>query len=392
VAAVFVPVVLLIALFTFLLWHFAGGASISAALLPTIAVLVIACPCAMGLATPTAIMVGTGRGAEMGILIKDGAALEQAGKIDIVLLDKTGTITQGLPSVTDVFTVIKKEEEELLRIAASSESLSEHPVGKAITRYASDRNVQLYSVSGVQAHAGKGISATLPVGNSVVGSMEWMQELEILISDDMRKMQEELEEEGKSVLYVALDHHAIGFLAVADTIAPHSHEALQMLHELGLQVVMVTGDNRRTAESIARSVGIDDVAARVLPEGKAELVKKFQESGHMVAMAGDGINDSPALVQADLGIAIGTGTDIAKEAAEITLLGSDLRGVPNAIKLSRAALRTIRVNLFWAFFYNVVGIPLAASGRLDPMFAAAAMAFSSVSVVTNSLRLKKLRI
>jgi P-type Cu+ transporter len=390
VAAVFVPVVLLIALGTFLIWKLVFGASLTAAILPTVAVLVIACPCAMGLATPTAIMVGTGRGAELGILIKDGAALERAGALTTVLLDKTGTITLGEPSVTDILPLGKEmEADELLRMAASAEALSEHPIATAVVKAAREKGLDLEPARDFEAVAGHGIKATVAGKSLLVGNERLMGEDGIPLDERTIDCLRSLEEAGKTALLIAVDRHTEGIIAVADQTAPRSAEAVRQLHGMGLETVMVTGDNRRTAEAVAREVGIREVAAQVLPGEKAGLVEKFQKTGAVAAMVGDGINDAPALAQADLGIAIGSGTDIAIEAADVTLLRADLRGVPQAIALSRATLRTIRQNLFWAFFYNVIGIPLAAMGRLDPMLAAAAMAFSSVSVVTNSLRLKR---
>jgi Cu+-exporting ATPase len=400
VAAVFVPAVLLVALSTFLVWHFALGAPLTQAILPTVAVLVIACPCAMGLATPTAIMVGTGRGAEMGILIKDGAALERAGALTTVLLDKTGTITRGEPALTDVTGVGRRALgvgsdqpdgwDALLSLAASVESGSEHPIGAAIVRAAKEKGLPLSAARDFEALSGQGVRATVDGQLVLIGTARLMAERGIPLNGAEADLAR-LEGEGKTALVAAVDGQAAGLLAVADTVAPHSAEAVAQLAAMGMEVVMVTGDNRRTAEAIARSVGIENAAAQVLPGDKAGLVEKFQQGGSVVAMVGDGINDAPALAQADLGIAIGSGTDIAIEAADITLLRADLRGVPQAIALSRATLRTIRQNLFWAFIYNIIGIPLAAMGRLEPMLAAAAMAFSSVSVVTNSLRLRRFR-
>jgi Cu+-exporting ATPase len=389
VAGVFVPIVLVIAIGTFLVWKFALGATVAQSMLPMVAVLVIACPCAMGLATPTAIMVGTGRGAELGILIKDGTTLEQAGAITTVLLDKTGTLTRGEPSVTDCIPFEGFSREEFLSLAASAEHGSEHPVGKAVVREAKKAGVELKPATGFEAVAGLGVRAQSDGQGILIGTERLFEKEGIPIDEPTTKTVQELETAGKTVLLVALENKIVGAIAVADTVAIHSREAVRQLTEMGLEAVMVTGDNPRTAEAIAAEVGIKNVAAQVLPGDKATLVEKFQSTGSVVAMVGDGINDAPALAQADLGIAMGSGTDIAIEAADITLLRADLRGVPQAIKLSRATLRTIKQNLFWAFIYNLIGIPLAAMGRLDPMFAAAAMALSSVSVVSNSLRLRR---
>jgi Cu+-exporting ATPase len=394
VAAVFVPIVLLISLGTFLVWKLVLGAPLTDALMPVVAVLVIACPCALGLATPTAIMAGTGRGAELGILIKDGAALEHAGALSAVLLDKTGTITRGEPQVTDVVPLNGLSDGELLRIAAAAESGSEHPIGEAIVRAARERAPEVSAplpVRHFEALSGQGVFAEVGERRVLIGTPRLMEERRIALSAQAQAALEDLEAAGKTAMAVAVENEAAGLIAVADTVAPNSREAVRQLQALGLRVVMVTGDNRRTAEAIAREVGIETVEAQVLPGEKAALVARYQREGHRVAMVGDGINDAPALAQADLGIAIGSGTDIAIETAGVTLLRSDLRGVPQAIALARATLRTIRQNLFWAFLYNVVMIPMAAAGRLDPMLAAAAMALSSVSVVSNSLRLKRFR-
>lgn len=389
VAAVFVPIVLLIAVGTFLVWYLLLGVPFVEAIMPSIAVLVIACPCAMGLATPTAIMVGTGRGAELGILIKDGVALERAGALTTVLLDKTGTLTLGEPRVTDVVPLNGAQEEAVLAFAAAAEAGSEHPIGEAIVRAAREKSLVLPPAEQFQSLPGLGIAAVIAGQPGLIGNQSLLRERGIPLDGHVESTLKRLEGEGKSALLVAADGQARGVIAVADLVAPHSREAVEMLKAMRLEPVMVTGDNRQTAEAIAREVGIEAVEAQVLPADKAALVEKYQRLGRVVAMVGDGINDAPALAQADLGIAIGSGTDIAMEAADITLLRADLRGVPQAIALARATLRTIRQNLFWAFIYNIVGIPLAAMGRLDPMFAAGAMAFSSVLVVTNSLRLRR---
>jgi len=391
VASVFVPMVLAVAALTFIIWKYIFGVDLTNAMMPTISTLVIACPCAMGLATPTAIMAGTGRGAELGVLIKDGAVLEQAGRIDTILFDKTGTITKGEPSITDVYPSPSTSEDDLLRYAGSVEKQSEHPLSRALIREVEMRKLNLLPAEDIQARVGMGIQGCVLGEMVLVGNEEMIRDANVCISEPLLEQKRMWEEQGKTILFVARNDMCLGVLAVADTIVPNSSVAVELLKRMGLNVVMVTGDNRITAEAIARKAGITEVAAKVLPNDKAKLVEKYQAAGHVVAMVGDGINDAPALAQSDLGIAIGSGTDIAIETADITLLRSDLKGVPSAVKLSRATLRTVKMNLFWAFIYNIIGIPLAATGRLNPMIAAAAMAFSSVSVVTNSLRLKKFR-
>lgn len=400
VSNVFVPVVIAIAAVTFLVWYFiiplsAGSDTglFTRALINMVAVLVIACPCAMGLATPTAVMVGTGRGAEIGILFRTSEALERAGKVEVVVLDKTGTVTKGQPAVTDIISVNpdKMPVSELIRFAASVEKGSEHPLGETIWAEATKRGIDLLNPEGFKAEAGHGVEATVDGHHVMVGNLRMMIERKILVNEIESRL-DQLQSEAKTAMLVAIDDKISGVIAVADIVKDNSREAVDNLHRMGIKIVMITGDNEKTAKAIAREVGIDDILAEVLPDGKASEARKIQETGKVIAMVGDGVNDAPALAQADVGIAIGTGTDVAMAAAPVTLISGDLRGVGRAIELSRKTLRTIKENLFWAFIYNIILIPAAAAGKLNPMLAAGAMAFSSIFVVTNSLRLRKAKI
>lgn len=395
ISSIFVPAVIVIALITFFAWYFIAPAlpvnteinHFTRALIRMVAVLIIACPCAMGLATPTAVMVGTGKGAEMGVLIKSSEALERAGHITTVVLDKTGTITRGEPSVTDIF-VRDYSENELLHLAASLEKGSEHPLGEAIVAEAGNRSITLSQPDQFQAKAGQGVEGIVESHHISIGSPRLLSGRHISL-DGFTEMVNDLQKEGKTVVAIVIDNILKGILGIADTVKPESKSAIQKLHNMGLQVTMLTGDNTQTAKAIAQQVGIDHALAEIMPGDKSAEVKKLQEAGEIVAMVGDGINDAPALTQADVGIAIGTGADVALASAPIVLISGDLRGVTRAIALSRKILSVIRQNLFWAFFYNIILIPIAALGFLNPMFAAAAMAFSSIFVVTNSLRLRK---
>lgn len=398
IASYFVPVVIGIAIITFIAWMVWGPApAFNRALLSFIAVLIIACPCALGLATPTAIMVGTGKGAEHGILIKGGETLERAYQITTVVLDKTGTLTRGEPVLVDIITTEGIDATELLRLTASAERRSEHPLGDSIVRSARDRGIELSEVQSFSAIAGEGIIAQVDGKRIIIGNEKLMSDQGIAL-ENLALRAQELSSDGKTPIFAAVDGRAAGVLAVADTLKEHSALAVQMLHGMGLEVIMLTGDNRRTAAAIAKQVGVDRVLAEILPQDKAEEVRKLQAEGKTVAMVGDGINDAPALAQADIGMAIGTGTDIAMEAADITLISGDLMGIPTAISLSRRTIKTIRQNLFLSFIYNTLLIPLAAGVfypvfgfTLNPMWAAAAMSLSSVSVISNSLRLRGFR-
>jgi len=398
VAGIFVPVVIVIAAATFTIWFFFGPKpTFPLALLNFVAVLIIACPCAMGLATPTAIMVGTGRGAENGILIKSGESLELIHRISAIVFDKTGTLTQGKPVVTDIVAHNDFRNDQILRWSASIEKSSEHPLGEAIVNAAKEKGIPFVPLENFEAFPGHGVRAKIEGKDFLLGNLRWIEENGIALNG-LRQEAERLAGQGKTPMILSREGMAAGVLAVADTLKPHSQETVKALHRMGLEVLMITGDNEATARAIASKIGIDRVLAEVLPWQKSEQVKKLQNEGKVVAMVGDGINDAPALAQADIGIAIGTGTDVAMESADITLITGDLRAVITAIQLSRRTIRTIKQNLFWAFFYNVLGIPVAAGILypfwgilLNPMFASAAMAFSSVSVVTNSLRLRRFK-
>ncbi|HEX7956657.1 MAG TPA: heavy metal translocating P-type ATPase, partial [Pyrinomonadaceae bacterium] len=400
VSGYFTPAVILVAFVTFVVWFAVSPADarLSTALVRAVSVLIVACPCALGLATPTAVMVGTGRGAEIGVLFRGGEALETAHRVRTVVLDKTGTITAGEPDVTDFVADGGFDAEEVLRLAASIERASEHPLGEALVRRADERGLQNARAESFEAFAGRGVEAVVGGRGVTVGSLKLMRERGVNF-DGLGERAAALAAEAKTPVYVALDGRAAGLFAVADRVKPESEEAVAALKSSGLEVLMLTGDDRRTAEAVARAVGVGRVLAEVLPVGKAEAVKRLQGEGKTVAMVGDGINDAPALAQSDLGVAIGTGADVAIEAADVTLVGGSLRGVVTAVALSRRTMRVIRQNLFWAFVYNVVGIPLAAGAlypllgwSLTPVFASAAMALSSVSVVTNSLRLRRAKL
>jgi Cu+-exporting ATPase len=413
IASYFVPAVIGIAIVTFVVWYFVGPApALTFAFLNFVAVLVIACPCALGLATPTAIMVGTGKGAEHGILIRNGEALERAHQINTVLLDKTGTLTRGEPVVTDIISAHSFSQEEVLQLAASAEHNSEHPLGEAVVKAALEKKLELSPSSDFNAIPGQGIEAMVEGKKLFLGNLKLMKEQGFSLNG-LEKEAAELLEGGKTVMFLGWDSQVAGIVALADTLKPGAREALQALRKMGIETAMLTGDNRRTAEAIAREAGIDRVLAEVLPEHKAGEVKKLQEEGKVVAMVGDGINDAPALAQADIGIAIGTGTDVAVETGDITLISGDLTGVATAISLSKRTMRTIKQNLFWAFAYNTALIPIAAGvlylvfgnigvpsglhfvlgeyGFLNPILAAAAMAASSITVVSNSLRLRRFK-
>jgi len=413
IASYFVPIVIGIAIATFIIWYFVGPApAFTFALLNFVAVLIIACPCALGLATPTAIMVGTGKGAENGVLIRSAEALERSHQISTVMLDKTGTLTQGEPKVTDIIAVPSSSQEEILRLAASAERGSEHPLAEAIVRAASEKKLEVSPVSHFNAIPGHGVEASVEGKKLLLGNLKLIKDRGLSLNG-LEEEANHLWEKGKTVMFLGIDSQVVGIIALADTLKPNAKAAVDALHSMGIGVVMLTGDNRRTAEAIAQQVGIDRVLAEVLPEHKAQEIKKLQEEGKVVAMVGDGINDAPALAQADVGIAIGTGTDVAMETGDITLIRGDLEGIVTAISLSKRTMRTIKQNLFWAFAYNTALIPVAAGvlylafgrigvptglqfilgdyGFLNPILAAAAMAASSITVVLNSLRLRRFK-
>lgn len=398
IAGIFVPIVIGIALVSFGVWYlWRPQPAIIFALSNFMAVLLIACPCAIGLAAPTAVMVGVGKGAEQGILFRGAEALEFASKLTTIVLDKTGTLTRGESSVTDLLTGKSIDEKDLLRYAASAEKGSEHPLGEAIVKRAVEEGLVLEMAEAFEAIPGHGIKARVGGRDLFLGNLKLMREHELPLNG-FEKEVERLADEGKTPMLVAMDGHTVGIIAVADTLKPNSKEAIAALYRLGLDVVMITGDNQLTARAIAHQVGIDRVLAEVLPQDKAKEVKRLQAEGKVVAMVGDGINDAPALAQADVGIAIGTGTDVAMEASDITLITGDLQGVVTSIALSKRTMQIMKQNFFWAFIYNTVLIPVAAgvlypvAGILmNPMLAGAAMAFSSVSVVSNSLRLRRFR-
>lgn len=397
VSGYFVPIVCVIAIVASILWFIGTNGDLEFSLTIFISILVIACPCALGLATPTAIMVGTGKGAENGILIKSGEALETAYKIDTIVFDKTGTITEGKPKVTDVIATAGIKEDKLLQLAASAEKGSEHPLGQAIVNEALTKKISLLEISDFNVLTGFGIETNIDEKHVLIGNKKLMNKFEISINE-LDDCFDEIADEGKTPMYVAVDKNLIGIIAVADVVKESSKKAIEKLHKMKIEVAMITGDNKKTAEFIAKQVGIDVVLAEVLPQDKSSEVKKLQAKNKKVAMVGDGINDAPALAQADIGMAIGNGTDVAIESADIVLMRSDLMDVPTSIELSKKTIRNIKQNLFWAFGYNVIGIPVAAGilylfdgPLLNPIFAAIAMSLSSVSVLTNALRLKRFK-
>jgi Cu+-exporting ATPase len=396
VAAWFVPAVIAIAVLTFIVWSFLGPEPrLAHALVNAVAVLIIACPCALGLATPMAIMVGTGRGARAGVLIKNAEALEILEKVDTLVFDKTGTLTEGKPTVESVVALSSGNETELIRLAATLEQGSEHPLGAAIVAAAKENNIPLASATDIQSHTGLGISGKVDGKTISAGNEKFFQQLQLSI-DALKQQAEELRRNGQTVIFVAVDGRPAGLIGIADPIKPSTPQALRDLKAAGLRIVMLTGDSRSTAQAVSAKLGIDEFEAEILPEKKSEVVRRLQKQGRTVAMAGDGINDAPALAQADVGIAMGTGTDVAMESAGVTLVKGDLSGIVRARKLSQATMRNIRQNLFFAFIYNLLGVPIAAGvlypffgWLLSPILAATAMSFSSVSVITNSLRLRK---
>src|SRR5690625_836102 len=390
ISGVFVPIVVLIAVATFLIWYFiVTPGDFRSSLIPMISILVIACPCALGLATPTSIMAGSGRAAEMGMLFKGGEHLENTQSIDTVVLDKTGTDTKGEPKLTDVITAEGFKENDVLQLVGTAESQSEHPLAQAIVKGVKEKDITLQEVNDFEALPGYGIYAKINDQEVYVGTRKLMAEQNVTITNETEAMMEELEQDGKTAMLISVANKLAGIIAVADTVKETSKEAISRMHQLGLEVIMLTGDNERTADAIAKQVEIDRVIAEVLPDQKSEQIKHLQAKGKKVAMVGDGINDAPALAMADIGMAVGTGTDIAIEAADITLMRGDLNSVADAVMMSQKTIRNIKENLFFAFIYNTIGIPIAALGFLAPWVAGAAMAFSSVSVVLNALRLQR---
>ena len=387
IAGIFVPSVIVIAIITFVLTWFVKK-SIDPAIMHAVAVLVIACPCSLGLATPTAIMVGTGRGANLGILIKSGEYLERACKIDSVVFDKTGTLTEGKPVVKSVENYSDINEDEMLKIFSSLENASQHPLGEAVVNYCKEKGIETVEVSNFNSLTGMGVSGTINEAKYFIGNKKLMDEKNISYSLEDIEM---LQEKGETPLMLFDEKKLLGIISVADEVKESSKGAIEKLHEMGIEIYMITGDSKRAANAIGKNLGIEGVFAEVLPQDKSDKIKEIKSDGKVVAMVGDGINDAPALAEADIGFAIGTGTDVAIEASDITIINGDIYSVVKAIELSKRTMRTIKQNLFWAFFYNVIGIPIAALGFLNPMIAGAAMAFSSVSVVTNSLRLKSFK-
>jgi Cu+-exporting ATPase len=400
VASFFVPAVVLVAVITFIVWALAGpDPRLAYALLNAVAVLIIACPCALGLATPMSIMAGVGRGAGDGVLIRDADALERMEKIDTIIVDKTGTLTEGKPALTEVRTSGDRSEEEVLRLAASVEKNSEHPLGQAVVRRAEEQQAELSEVSDFNSVTGGGVEGTVDGHKVLVGKPGFLGNAGVSNMEELLEQAGDLEERGDTVMFVAVDSLPAGLLSVSDPVKDSTYEAVETLHKLGLKIHMVTGDNERTARNVADKLGIDNISSSVAPQDKHERVNELQKEGRLVAMAGDGINDAPALAAATVGIAMGTGTDVAIESAGITLVKGDLRGIVKAVELSRKVMRNIRQNLFFAFVYNSLGVPVAAGILypffgilLSPMIAAAAMSFSSVSVISNSLRLQRLEL
>jgi len=399
VAGYFVPIIIAVAVLTFLIWAFLGPEPRMAhALVNAVAVLIIACPCALGLATPMSIMVGTGRGATAGVLMKHAEALEQLEKVDTLVIDKTGTLTEGKPKLMSVVSLSDMSENDLLQLVASLEQNSEHPLASAIVNGAKDKGLDLWEAKDFQSKTGKGVIGTVQGNSMAFGTRKFLEEdyqVDPVAFEQLADKAENLRRDGQTVMFVAIDHRAVGIVGVADPVKASTPEAIRLLHEEGIQVVMVSGDHQQTANAVAQKLGIDEVKAEVLPEQKGQIIKQLQAQGRIVAMAGDGINDAPALAQAHVGIAMGTGTDVAMESAGVTLVKGDLRGIARARRLSQATMRNIRQNLFFAFFYNAIGVPIAAGILypsfgilLSPMIAAAAMTFSSVSVITNALRLR----